>query len=98
MWRRCGLVGCSVLSVHGECANELKLLLAHSLNSQTNLKRQIGLPTATALVVGEVIGVGIFLTPAGMAKSLGSPLWLLIVWVAMGAMALCGALCYGELA
>ena len=33
-----------------------------------------------------------------MAKSLGSPLWLLIVWLVMGAMALCGALCYGELA
>ena len=54
--------------------------------------------TAAALVVGEVIAVGIFLTPAGMAKQLGSPMWLLIVWVAMGAMALCGALCYGELA
>ncbi len=54
--------------------------------------------TATALIVGEVIAVGIFLTPAGMAKSLGSPLWLLIVWLLMGGMALCGALCYGELA
>ncbi|HET9477830.1 MAG TPA: amino acid permease, partial [Pyrinomonadaceae bacterium] len=53
--------------------------------------------TAAALVVGEVIAVGIFLTPAGMAKQLGSPLWLLVVWLAMGAMALCGALCYGEL-
>src|SRR6201991_688426 len=62
------------------------------------LKRQIGLRTAAALVVGEVIAVGIFLTPAGMAKSLGSPVWLLVVWLAMGAMALCGALCYGELA
>jgi APA family basic amino acid/polyamine antiporter len=62
------------------------------------LKRQIGLRTAAALVVGEVIAVGIFLTPAGMAKQLGSPLWLLIVWLLMGAMALCGALCYGELA
>jgi APA family basic amino acid/polyamine antiporter len=62
------------------------------------LKRQIGLRTATALVVGEVIAVGIFLTPAGMAKSLGSPLWLLVVWLAMGGMAVCGALCYGELA
>jgi APA family basic amino acid/polyamine antiporter len=61
------------------------------------LKRQLGLGTATALVVGEVIGVGIFLTPAGMAKSLCSPLWVLIVWLAMGAMAVCGALCYGEL-
>ena len=62
------------------------------------LKRQIGLRTAAALVVGEVIAVGIFLTPAGMAKQLGSPMWLLVVWLAMGAMALCGALCYGELA
>jgi APA family basic amino acid/polyamine antiporter len=61
-------------------------------------KRQIGLGTAAALVVGEVIAIGIFLTPAGMAKSLGSPLWLLIVWLIMGAMALSGALCYGELA
>jgi APA family basic amino acid/polyamine antiporter len=51
-----------------------------------------------ALVVGEVIGVGIFLTPAGMAKSLGSPALVLVVWLLMGAMALCGALCYGELA
>jgi basic amino acid/polyamine antiporter, APA family len=62
------------------------------------LKRQIGLGTATALIVGEVIAVGIFLTPSGMAKSLGSPVWLLIIWLLMGAMALCGALCYGELA
>ena len=62
------------------------------------LRRQIGVRTATALVVGEVIAVGIFLTPAGMAKDLGSPLWLLVVWLVMGAMALCGALCYGELA
>lgn len=45
-----------------------------------------------------MIAVGIFLTPAGMAKSLGSPLWLLVVWLTMGAMALCGAWCYGELA
>lgn len=65
---------------------------------QEDLKRQLGLWTATALVVGEVIAVGIFLTPAGMAKSLGSPLWLLLVWLVMGAMALCGALCYAELA
>jgi APA family basic amino acid/polyamine antiporter len=68
------------------------------LNSPNQLKRQLGLRTATALVVGEVIAVGIFLTPAGMAKSLSSPFWLLVVWLVMGAMALCGALCYGELA
>jgi APA family basic amino acid/polyamine antiporter len=61
------------------------------------LRRQIDTRTATALVVGEVIAVGIFLTPAGMAKALGSPMWLLLVWLVMGAMAMCGALCYGEL-
>ncbi|MCI0336837.1 MAG: amino acid permease [Acidobacteria bacterium] len=66
--------------------------------SQNELKRQLGLGAATALVIGEVIAVGIFLTPAGMAKSLGSPMWLLIVWLIMGMMALSGALCYGELA
>jgi APA family basic amino acid/polyamine antiporter len=64
----------------------------------TSLRRQLGLAAITALVIGEVIGVGIFLTPAGMARSLGSPLWLLITWLVMGAMALAGALCYGELA
>lgn len=68
------------------------------MRTSGQLKRQIGLGTATALIVGEVIAVGIFLTPAGMAKSLGSPVWLLIVWLLMGGMALCGALCYGELA
>lgn len=62
------------------------------------LARHLGLGAVTALVIGEVIAVGIFLTPAGMARSLGSPFWLLVVWLLMSAMALCGALCYGELA
>jgi len=62
------------------------------------LRRQLGLVAVTALVVGEVVAIGIFLTPAGMARSLGSPFWLLIVWLLMGVMALSGALCYGELA
>lgn len=66
--------------------------------AQPVLRRQLGLLAVTALVVGEVVAIGIFLTPAGMARSLGSPFWLLIVWLLMGSMALSGALCYGELA
>src|SRR6185503_2912887 len=62
------------------------------------LTRQLGVASLTALVVGEVIAVGIFLTPATMARALGSPFWLLVVWLVMGALALMGALCYGELA
>ena len=68
------------------------------MSATAELRRQLGLGSATALVVGEIIGVGIFLTPAGMAKSLGSPLLMLLIWLTMGAVALSGALCLGELA
>lgn len=67
-------------------------------SSAAPLERTLGVRATTALVVGEVVAVGIFLTPATMARTLGSPLWLLVVWLLMGAMALSGALCYGELA
>src|SRR5438309_11850809 len=70
----------------------------YDTTTQSALSRELGLAAVTALVIGEVIGVGIFLTPASMARSLGSPLWLLVVWLVMGAMALSGALCYSELA
>ena len=62
------------------------------------MDRHLGLAGATTLVVGQVIAVGIFLTPAAMARLLGSPFWLLMVWLVAGAMALCGTLVYGELA
>lgn len=73
-------------------------MMTNSEQTHHGLQRQIGLTTAVALLVGEVIAVGIFLTPADMAKSLGSPFWILILWLAMGGMAFSGALCYGELA
>lgn len=50
------------------------------------------------MIIGQVIAVGIFLTPAGMAKSVGSPFWLFVIWLMIGAMTLSGAFCYGELA
>src|ERR1700723_219589 len=62
------------------------------------LRRQLGLGPAPAAVAGEAIAVGIFLTPAGMAKALGSPFWLLIVWLAVAATTLSGGLCFGALA
>ena len=72
--------------------------MVEAAEAKAGLHRQLGLASATATVVGEVIAVGIFLTPAAMSKSLGSPFWLGIVWLIMGLMALSGALCYGELA
>lgn len=64
----------------------------------SSLPRTLGLGTATALIIGEVVAIGIFLTPASMAKSLAAPGLTLGVWLGMGVMTLCGALCYGELA
>jgi basic amino acid/polyamine antiporter, APA family len=61
-------------------------------------KRQLGLRAAIAVVTGEAIALGIFLTPAAMAKSLGSPLLLGLVWLGIALMAMCGALSYSELA
>jgi APA family basic amino acid/polyamine antiporter len=70
----------------------------HPAQYNDALRRQLGVAAVTALVIGQVIAVGIFLTPASMARSLGSPAWLPLVWLVMGGMALTGALCYGELA
>ena len=75
--------------------------MAISRSAKQNMpdgKRQLGLPAAIAVVTGESIALGIFLTPAAMAKSLGSPLLLGMVWIGMAVMAASGALCYSELA
>ena len=61
-------------------------------------RRQMGLAATLSVVTGESIALGIFLTPAAMARSLGSPLLLAAVWCGMGLITLCGALCYSELA
>ncbi len=58
----------------------------------------MGVWAATAVVTGESISLGIFLTPAAMAKSLGSPALLAAVWCGMAVMTLAGALCFTELA
>ena len=58
----------------------------------------MGVWAATAVVTGEAISLGIFLTPAGMARSLGSPALLAAVWCGMAILTLAGALCFTELA
>ena len=63
----------------------------------TNLKRQLGLFTCILLVIGNIIGVGIFTTPGEIAKDLPSAGWILLAWIIGGLMATAGALTYGEL-
>lgn len=52
---------------------------------------------ATMMVVGAMIGSGIFIVPAEMARQIGSAGWLLVSWGVAGALTIAGALCYGEL-
>ena len=63
-----------------------------------DLKRDLGIWSAAAIVVGTVIGSGIFLVPNTMIKNVGSPGMLFAVWVFGGMLSLFGALSYAELA
>jgi APA family basic amino acid/polyamine antiporter len=60
--------------------------------------RGLGLFDATTVVVGSMIGSGIFIVSADMARTLGSPGWLLVAWAVTGVLTVTGALAYGELA
>jgi len=58
----------------------------------------MGLFSATAIVMGSMIGSGIFIVPADMSRVLGSPALLIAAWLVTAAMTIIGALSYGELA
>jgi len=62
------------------------------------LRRQLGLFSTVAVLVGSTIGSGIFRSPAGIAQKLPGPLPLILVWVTGGCFALCGALTLAEIA
>lgn len=62
------------------------------------LRRDLGLGVAVAIVVGTVIGSGIFIVPRTMILHVGSPELLFLVWIAGGVLSLFGALTYAELA
>ena len=68
------------------------------MQADPQTRRQMGVWAATAVVTGEAISLGIFLTPAAMARSLGSPALLAAVWCGMAIITLAGALCFTELA
>src|SRR4029077_4391501 len=64
---------------------------------QVSYARRLGVWDATMVVVGGVIGSGIFLTPAAIARQTGSSTEQLLPWAFGGVLALIGALCYAEL-
>jgi APA family basic amino acid/polyamine antiporter len=68
------------------------------LGIDTEFKRGLGLFSATMVVVGSMIGSGIFLVSADMGRLIGSPGFLLVAWVVTGLLTVTAALSYGELA
>lgn len=60
--------------------------------------RGLGLFDSVMVVVGVMIGSGIFIVSADMARSIGSAGWLLVAWGFAGVLTIFGAICYGELA
>ena len=65
---------------------------------EVQFKRALNLLDSTSIVIGSMIGSGIFIVSADMARILGSPGWLLVVWLITGFMTIVAALSYGELA
>ena len=67
-------------------------------SSSSGFLKALTLTDATMLVAGSMIGSGIFIVSADISRSVGSPLWLMLAWIAAGVITMLGALAYGELA
>src|ERR1700749_433688 len=63
-----------------------------------HLVQRLGLFSSTAIVVGSMIGSGIFIVPAEISRGVGSPALLIGAWLVTAVMTIIGALSYGELA
>ena len=68
------------------------------VGKQPHFVQGMGLFSATAIVMGSMIGSGIFIVPADMSRVLGSPALLIAAWLVTAVMTVIGALSYGELA
>src|SRR5436305_6259015 len=66
-------------------------------NRNPELSRDLGVSHASAVVVGTIIGSGIFLVPSEMMQALGSAKLVYLAWVVGGLLSFCGALTYAEL-
>ena len=72
-------------------------MVAYSLG-RNQVRRQLGVFDATMLVMGGIVGSGIFMNPSVVARHVHTPFLILGVWVAGGALAMLGAFIWAELA
>lgn len=71
--------------------------MAANSNDKITLVRGLGLLAAISIILGNVIGTGVFLKARVMTCNVGDPIWVIIVWIAAGVLSLAGALTYAEL-
>lgn len=67
------------------------------MSTKTSLVRGLSLTDALAIVIGTIIGTGIFLKTGTMSQLLGSPYWVMAAWIVGGLLSMTGALAYAEL-
>src|SRR3954470_2703435 len=88
----------STLSAHRGAMTETGVDHRRATELDTEFTRGLGLYASTMVVVGSMIGSGIFLVSAEMGRQTGSPGLLLMAWIVTGVLTLAAALSYGELA
>src|SRR5204862_655292 len=96
--------GPGIVSIHGKFPHlmpnpaRVPSTESQATTLDTEFHRGLGLYDSTMVVVGSMIGSGIFIVSADMARNIGSPGWLLGAWILTGVLTVVGALSYGELA
>ncbi|XP_061392541.1 Y+L amino acid transporter 2 [Musca vetustissima] len=91
------LVPRQVFEMPGDNSKEMQSCDSSSQGSGVKLKKRIGLLDGVAIIVGVIVGAGIFVSPKGVLLYSGSIGQSLIVWVLCGVLSMVGALCYAEL-